>query len=193
MIKYLLDPMNDERLTASHCPYEVWHYMLVMEWHTQALFTGFELPSNGEDGYYRGNTPKAFALSAHAQFTMQIIDAQNPFAQWLNNWALTPGDISTTLGKFRGASCRMGKDDKGFVLQIWYLNVCVEAFRFDVKAPNPPGWREKVIQPEPNPLTSEQIAACEKIEAATYHNGERYRMSEESLKIYTQYLEEKYK
>lgn len=139
--QYLLNPTDDDRLRKPAIIPEVWHYILVMEWVTQNVFSGFGVPDDWMVGYDGDRTPRAFAMEAHSRFTMTVIDNQNSFQQWFNNYGDSPGDPQLMAVISRGAQVRVGKDKDCFVVQAWLNGYCVHAVRCDPKAPPPPGWR----------------------------------------------------
>lgn len=139
LFSLLIDPMIDDRLKKPALSYEAWHYVLTMEWLTQNQFSGFAIPSDVVIGYDGLRTPRAFALEAHAQFTMQIIDSQHAVNQWFNNYGDKPGELMPFAKP--GYSMQIGRDRDCFVIQVWSGGVCVHAARCDKKAPPPPGWR----------------------------------------------------
>lgn len=138
--KYLLDPMEDERLTV--LPYEVWHYMVTLEWACTNDYVGFDF-GDAREGYDKGYTPRRFIMEKYASAVMTAVDAQNPFVQWVNNHADKPGMLMELM-RAPNAQVKVGRDSAGWLLQVWCGGLCVGAMRFDKRAPAPPGWDAKV-------------------------------------------------
>lgn len=142
-MKYLLDPMEDARLTRS-MDYPIWHYCFCLEMATQPLAKGFvyedPLPS-----YQAGRTPRAAMVEVVSRAHMGAIDALPDFFRWVNNNALNPAEFNA-LYKAAGPvrpHLQIGQDKGEYVLQFWAAGACYAAMRFDRKAPPPPGWEKK--------------------------------------------------
>lgn len=139
-IKFLLDPMEDIRLTNTHLDYDAWHYMVMLEYAMQNNMVGFQL-SNEMKGYYEGCTPRRYITEQYSSAIMKAIDQQPPFLNWINNYANKPTEFNEITSGKMGCEMRVGKDGEGWLAQIFWLGHVVGAMRFDAKAPPPPGWK----------------------------------------------------
>lgn len=139
--KLLIDPMEDRRLTNVHVSYEVWHYMVTLEWSVINTMIGFSFDRD-EEAYAKGYTPKRYINEAYSSAVMTIIDSQPEFLRWLNKHANKPSELNELTHGRVGSQIRVGKDKEGWLLQVFWLGACIGAMRFDRKAPAPPGWRE---------------------------------------------------
>lgn len=135
-----MDEMNDPRLTKEYLSYEVWHYILGMEWLVQAQMTGLAL-GDSLKGYEAGTTPRAYAIQRHAQAALQIVDNLSPFAQWISNYIDDLSKLNKTIENKPAWQPRVGRDEKGWLMQVWWNHILLGVFRFDKTAPAPPGWR----------------------------------------------------
>jgi hypothetical protein len=137
MIQFLLDPMEDLRLTKQKVDYEVWHYVFTMEWATMQELLGFELQPMRE-AYEKGYTPKTAARELSCSAVMRIIDNQTAIAQWANNYLDKPAEV----GQFFQAGCqiKVGKDGHCYVLHFLHGRTVVGFVRSTPNAPPPPGY-----------------------------------------------------
>lgn len=136
-----LDPMEDRRLTNEHVVYEVWHYMVMLEWEAQTNMLGFSF-DHDDEAYAKGYTPRRFITEAYSSAVMTVVDKQPEFWKWFHNYANKPDEINTIINGKIGSQVKVGKDKDGWLLQVFWLGTCIGALRFDRKAPKPPGWRE---------------------------------------------------
>ena len=141
MIRALLDPMFDVRLTNGHMDYEVWHYVFELNRATCGDVQGlvFDDPRSRYDA---GRTPHEAMTEIYSKAVMSAaIDNVPDLIRWINNNAQDLG----AFGRFYqpGSQIKIGRDDKGWLMQFWMQNTCYGHMRFDPRAPAPPGWNKE--------------------------------------------------
>lgn len=135
-----MDVMSDPRLTNAHMSYDVWLYCVEMEWIVQSHMTGIVL-TDARSGYDEGHTPKAYAVHKHAKACMTIVDNMSPFAQWINNYIVDDRNLQMEVANKPGWQPRVGKDEQGWLMQVWWRGELLGVHRFDRSCPPPPGWK----------------------------------------------------
>lgn len=138
-VHYLLDPMEDSRLTNEHIDWEVWHYIYALDFSTYPQVQGLAM-TDVRPGYDAGKTPRCVMNEVWSTAMMQEIDSYPDIGKYVNNHADEPMKFNQYYRP--GCQLMVGKDAEGtWVLQFWLSGVCYAFMRFDKRSPPPTGYR----------------------------------------------------